>query len=123
DVESIPEKVLRKIRKADILIALIAGNNANVIFEAAYRLAIERNLVLVVDSPQDLPLYLRSFGRLEWKQEEVIKRIDSIAADTLPVLSDFAVEIPQVLKADIDLNDTALQTQMRNALWEIEERY
>jgi hypothetical protein len=122
-MDEIPEQALRQIHKADILIALIAGPNPNVIYEVAYRRALHGKLILLVDSPDDLPLYLKTLAHLSWKQENVLKRIDRIANDDLPDLSAFAVAIPNDLKEAIDIHDGELQRGLEEALKDIESQF
>ncbi len=122
-MDDISDLALRQIQNADILIALVTESNLNVIYEVAYRRAKDRTVVLVVDSPDYLPLYLKGLGRQNWKQDEVLQRIDKMANDHLPDLPDFAVGIPNDLKTDIDRFDGELEKGLQDALQEIEAEF
>jgi len=122
-MDEIPERTLQQIETADILIALVAERNPNVIYEVAYRRARDRTVVLVVDSADNLPLYLKSLAHQNWKQDEVMERINQIANDSFRELSDFSVGIPDDLKRAIDIYDSELQTGLEEALQEIEAAF
>ncbi|HMH53342.1 MAG TPA: hypothetical protein VK548_24115 [Candidatus Acidoferrum sp.] len=122
-MDDIPEKALQQIDSADVLIALVAENNPNVIYEVAYRRARDRTVVLVVDSADDLPLYVRSLAYQSWKQDEVLKRIDTIAGDNGREVRDFNMGIPDDLKKAIDENDGVLQEGLEAALFEVEKNF
>ena len=77
---------------------------------------------VVADSTDILPLYVQSLGRLDWKQKEVVDRIDHIAKDTVPELSTFKDRIPEDLKLIIDNHDTPLIGKLQDALQEIERK-
>jgi len=120
-IDSLPKHGLQQIQSADILVALMAEKpNPNVIYEVAYRATLERKLILVVDSSEALPLYLDSWVRHPWKQEKILARIDSIAEDSSPPLSDFGAPIPDTLKCDIDQYDKELRASLQDALEEFE---
>ena len=124
-MDDIPDRALRQIQNADILIALVTEPNPNVIYEVAYRRAKDRAVVLVVDSINDLPLYLKSLAYHSWKQDDVLRRIDKIANDPagLPHLPDFAVGIPNDLKETIDIHDGVLERGLQEALQDIESKF
>ena len=122
-MDNIPEKALQQIEAADILIALVVEPNPNVIYEVATRRAGELPVVLVVDSPDNLPLYVQSLGRQNWKQDDVLARIDVIANDIGRELNDFTVGIPDDLKKAIDTYDGELQEGLEAALQEIEAKF
>jgi hypothetical protein len=119
-MDDIPENALQQIETADILIALIVERNPNVIYEVAYRRARDGTVVLVVDSADNLPLYLKSLAHQSWKQDEILARINQIANDEFRELSDFTVGIPDDLKKAIDVYDGELQKGLEEALQEIE---
>jgi hypothetical protein len=119
-MDDIPEKALKQIEAADIVIALVVEPNPNVIYEVAYRRALDGTVVLVVDNTDNLPLYLQSVGFQSWKQDKVLERINQIANDSFRELSDFAVGIPDDLKRAIDIYDGELQKGLEEALQEIE---
>jgi hypothetical protein len=122
-MDDIPEKALQQIETADILIALVVERNPNVIYEIAYRQARDRSVgVLVVDSADNLPLYLKSLAYQSWKQDEVLALIDKIASDPSRDLNDFTVGIPDELKKFIDFYDGELQKGLERALQEIEAK-
>jgi hypothetical protein len=122
-MDDIPEKALQQIEAADILIAVVVERNPNVIYEVAYRRARDRTVVLVVDSADNLPLYLTSLAYQTWKQAEVLERINQIANDSFRELSDFSVGIPDDLKRAIDIYDGELQKGLNDALQEIEAKF
>lgn len=119
----ISDIALKQIESADIVIALMVQPNANVIYEVAHRKALDRTVVLVVDSNTNLPLYLNGLAYQNWKQGEVVDRITQIANDSFPKLPDFGVEIPDALREAIDQNDSALQQGLEKALKEIEAKF
>jgi hypothetical protein len=124
-MDEIPDRALRQIQNADILIALVNEPNPNVIYEVAYRRAKDRAVVLVVDSVNNLPLYLKSLAHHSWKQDDILNRIDKIASDPagLPNLPDFAVGIPNDLKETIDIHDGELGRGLQEALQDIESKF
>lgn len=121
--DNIPPWALDRIQTADIVIALVAGTNASVIYELAYRRTRGGELILVVDEEKNLPFYERLTGRCSWTQDQVLARIERIAADSIPDLSDFSAGIPDDLKTEIDRNDTKLAQDLQNALQAIESRF
>ncbi|MBF0551990.1 MAG: hypothetical protein HQK60_15835 [Deltaproteobacteria bacterium] len=122
-MDHIPDNALQQIETADILIAVVIGQNLNVIYEVAHRRAREGTVVLVVDSDSNLPLYLRPLAHQNWKQEEVLDRIDRIATDKGRGVSDFTMGIPDDLKATIDTFDSELQMGLQRALQQIEAQF
>ena len=122
-IDEIPDKVLQQIYQADILIALIAEHNPNVIYEVAYRRYLERKFILVVASPEELPLYLQGYAHSDWKQASILERIDKIAMDKFPVLGDFKADIPEALREQIDDDDHKLQAELQDALNAIERQF
>src|SRR5215467_14060641 len=124
-IDDIPDRALRQIQNADIVIALVNEPNPNVIYEVAYRRAKDRVVVLVVDSVDNLPLYLKSLAHHSWKQDDILNRIDKIASDPagLPNLPDFAVGIPNDLKETIDIHDGELEKGLQEALQDIESKF
>jgi hypothetical protein len=122
-MDNIPDRALRQIQNADILIALVTELNPNVIYEVAFRRTKDRTVILVVDSPDYLPIYVKSLAHHSWKQDEVLQRVDRIAKDTLPDLPDFSVGIPNDLKEAIDRYDGALEKGLQQALQEIESTF
>ncbi len=118
--DEIPERALRQICGADIVIALAIDTNPNVIYEVAYRRSVERKLILVVETPDNLPIYLRSWAYHQWREDHVVDRINRIASDDFPDLPDFDAEIPHDLRDAIDKYDVELQNGLQMALQEIE---
>ncbi len=59
----------------------------------------------------------------DWKQDEVLKQIDSIAGSDYPPLADFEVDIPGALKDVIDAKDDGLIKNLQLALQEIEQDF
>jgi hypothetical protein len=127
-MDDIPEKVLQQIDTADVLIALVVERNPTVIYELAYRQARDRavrdrTIILVVDSVDNLPLYVKSWAYQSWKRDEVLERIDQIAKDSFRELIDFSVGIPDDLKRAIDIYDGELQRGLEDSLREIEAKF
>jgi hypothetical protein len=120
-MDDIPDRALQQIEAADVLIALFTEHNPNVIYEVAYRRTRDRTVVLVVDEVEVLPLYVNSLGRQIWRQAEVLARIDMIAKDLGRDLPSFDVAIPEDLKKVIDDSDSALNSGLQDALFEIEK--
>jgi hypothetical protein len=121
--EKIPPWALDRIQTADIVVALVAGSNASVIYELAYRRTRGGELILVVDEEKNLPFYERLTGRCSWVQHDVLARIEKIAEDSIPDLPDFSAGIPDTLKTEIDRNDAKLAQDLQNALQAIESRF
>jgi len=121
-MDEIPDKALKQIAAADIVIALVAEHNPNVIYEVAFRRTRDRTVLLVVDSADNLPVYLTSVAHQNWRQDKVLARIDTMATDrdSLPRLPDFNVGIPAELKDTIDAFDVELIHGLEAALREIE---
>ena len=122
-MDQIPENALKQIYNADILIALLSERNFTVSYELGYRRARERNVILMVDSNDDLPIYEKAYGYQEWKQDEVLEEIDHIASKDFPPLPDFQVDIPPSLKEVIDARDDELINSLQLALQEIESKF
>ena len=62
----------------------------------------------------------------DWRQDEVLKQIDSIAGNDFPPLADFEVDIPGALKDVIDAKDNELINELaigsprdRTRLWRV----
>jgi hypothetical protein len=130
----IPDQVLKRIETADIVIALLAGLNTNVIYEVAFRQALDRvafgraldrTIILLSDSPESLPVYLKSVVYHNWSQDQIMQWIDMIADDPKgePDLPDFAVGIPNPFKDIVDRYDTGLAKDLQDTLQEIEESF
>lgn len=115
--------VLDKIEKADIMIALVSEQNPNVLFELGYRRARNPTVILVVGSPENLPIYESDVAYQRWAQAEVLARIETIANDSYPLLPDFTVGIDESLRQVIDANDAVLVQDLQNALQEIEKKF
>ena len=122
-MDRIPERALERIRSADILIALLSEQNQAVAYELGYRRARERTVILMVDSQDDLPVYEKAVAYQDWRQDDVLKAIDSIAGSDFPPLADFEVDIPDALKAAIDAKDDGLIQNLQLALQEIEQGF
>lgn len=125
--KEVPERVLKQIENADIVIALLIENHPTVIYELAFRLSrsVDGPVILIADSPNNLPLYVKSLGRQSWTQVKVLQQIDRIAKDDplINPLPDFAVGIPEDLRKAIDNYDTNLQVGLEQALLEIETSF
>ena len=120
----IPRQALLKIYKADILIALLSERNPTVTYELGYRRAHEETpVILMVDSKEDLPVYESAVAYQEWRQDDVLAQIDSIAGNDFPPLDDFKIDIPGALKDVIDAKDDGLITSLQLALQEIENTF
>ncbi len=123
-MDRIPERALERIRSADILIALLSEQNQAVMYELGYRRARERTVILMVDSKDDVrPVYEKSVAYQDWRQDEVLKEIDSIAGSDFPPLAEFEVDIPDALKAAVDAKDDGLIQNLQLALQEIEQEF
>ncbi|MDT5344945.1 MAG: hypothetical protein QOE52_4129 [Mycobacterium sp.] len=115
---------LERIRSADILIALLSERNQTVAYELGYyRRGRERTVILMVDTQDDvLPVYEKLFAHQEWRQDDVLKEIDSVAGkDFIPL--DWDVDIPVGLKEVIDARDHELIKNLTAALQEIEQNF
>ena len=121
--DEIPRKALEQIRNADIVIALLSGQNQTVTYELGYRRAREAPVILMVGSDDDLPDYEKPVAYLDWRQHEVLNEIDSLASSDFPPLGDFEVDIPDALKDVIDAKDDGLINGLQLALQEIEYHF
>jgi hypothetical protein len=118
----IPDRALEPIRSADILIALLSERNQSVMYELGYRRAHERTVILMVDSQDDVrPIYEKFKAYQDWRQDDVLKEIDSMAGHSFPPLANFEVNTPESLKAVIDARDHQLVSNLQLALQEIED--
>lgn len=122
-MDNIPQKALMQIYNADILIVLLSERNLTVAYELGYRRARERNVILMVDSQDDVPIYEAAVAHQSWKQDEVLAQIDDIAGRDFPKLADFQVDIPGALKDVIDARDDGLIKGLQLALQEIENNF
>jgi hypothetical protein len=126
-MDEIPTIALEKIYKADILIVLLSGRNPTVTYELGYRRAIAREsktpVILIGDSKDDLPVYESAVAYQSWKQDDVLRHIDSIAGRDFPRLDDFQVDIPGELRDVIDAFDGELINGLQVALQEIESKF
>ena len=112
-MDEIPRIALEQICRADILIALLSERNQTVAYELGYRRAREQTpVILIVDSKDDLPVYESAVAYQGWKQDDVLKQIDSIAGSDFPPLADFEVDIPGDLKDVIDAIDDGLVNEL-----------
>jgi hypothetical protein len=59
----------------------------------------------------------------DWRQDAVLKQIESIAGSDFPLLPDFKVDIPGGLKDVIDAKDDGLVKNLQLALQEIEQDF
>lgn len=118
---TVPQIALERIGSADILIALLSEPNQAVAYELGYGRARERTVILMVDSGDDVvPVYESATAYLEWRQDDVLRHIDSIAGMDFPPLDDFYVRVPSALKEVIDARDHQLIQNLELALQEIE---
>lgn len=120
-IKDIPSQALSQINEADILIALLSERNFTVTYELGYRRGRDRTpVILIVDSPDDIPVYESAVAYQEWRQDEVLEEIDRIARNDFPKLVDYQGEIPPSLKEVIDAKDEGLVNSLRVTLQEIE---
>ena len=124
-MDQIPKNALLQIYNAGILIALLSERNLTVAYELGYRRARESEtpVILMVDSKDDLPVYESAVAYQDWRQDDVLGQIDSIAGRDFPPLDDFQVDIPGALKDVIDAKDDGLINGLQLALQEIESKF
>ncbi len=79
-------------------------------------------MILIGDSKDDLPVYESAVAYQSWKQDDVLRHIDSIAGRDFPRLDDFQVDIPGDLRDVIDAFDGELVNGLQVALQEIESK-
>lgn len=58
---SILDRILNQISKADIIIADMTGKNANVFFEVGYAKALDKKIILLTSSVDDIPFDLQHY--------------------------------------------------------------
>lgn len=47
----ITQEILKKLKRADLVIADLSGNNSNVLFELGYRVALDKPFICITDNP------------------------------------------------------------------------
>jgi len=124
-MDEIPKKALEQIRSADILIAGLYEPNQTVAYELGYRRAglRGRTVILMANSQDDVPVYEKAVAYQDWRQDDVLKEIDSIAGRNFPPLASFKVDIPGGLKDVIDAKDDGLMMALQLSLQEIEQDF
>lgn len=125
DIGSIPEQALKVIYEADILVALINENNANVIYELAVRNLLKGTLVLLVEGdPEEegfLPIYLKTMGYIRYDSEtrdEMRQCLDQLAVAAAPL--SFNTPIPEPLAEAVEERDRGIREHLRDAFSKIE---
>ena len=61
---SILDRILNQISKADVVIADMSGRNPNVFFEVGYAKALDKKLILLTSSVEDIPFDLKHYTHI-----------------------------------------------------------
>lgn len=118
-----PERALKEIAEADVLIGIVSHDSANVVFELATRHLLRDGLVLLVDGhPERLPIYFEGMIRIDYskfRSTVVDQQIRRLASEDTTL--DFRDPVPEPLKRAVDQHERELVAEIANALKEIEE--
>ena len=80
--ESILERVYNQISKAEVIISDMTGRNPNVFYETGYAHALDKRVILLTQSAEDIPFDLKHYshivyeGRITTLKQELTKRIE-----------------------------------------------
>lgn len=80
--ESILERIYNQIVKADIIIADLSNKNPNVFYETGYAHALNKKVILLTQSSNDIPFDLKHYphiiyeGKISLLKDELIKRLN-----------------------------------------------
>lgn len=118
-----PERALKEIAEADVLIGVVSHDSTNVIFELATRHLLRDGLILLLDgSPHLLPIYFEGMIRIDYGQFRspvVDQVVRLLAAEGSPL--DFRDSPPRALTKEIDTHEVELKGELKNALRDFEE--
>lgn len=79
------EKVYNQIKSAHFIVADMSGQNANVFYEVGYAHALDKDVILLTQNAEDIPIDLKKYlhivyesGRIKKLQSDLIKRITTM---------------------------------------------
>lgn len=107
--ETILQRIINQIAKADIIVSDMTGKNPNVFYETGYAHALEKRVILLTQRTEDIPFDLKHHphivynGRITDLKPELIRRItfalshpSTSSGQYLPPLQMFLRNIPLV---------------------------
>jgi nucleoside 2-deoxyribosyltransferase len=79
--ENMLERIYNQINKADIIVADLTGKNANVFYETGYAHALNKKVILLTKSADDIPFDLKHYSHIIYSniinlKEELKKRVE-----------------------------------------------
>jgi hypothetical protein len=97
-VENILERVYNQISKADVIVAEMTGRNANVFYETGYAHALNKRVILLTQTVEDIPFDLKHYPHIVYG--------DSITTlkSQLEARIKWCVDNPQRPLASVDLD-------------------
>ena len=78
-VGTVLEEMGRSIDQADLVIAVVTGKNANVLFELGITIALAKPCVLLASSVSDVPDFLRHLPHVVYRDDPEVARNGLIA--------------------------------------------
>ncbi|MFR7589812.1 MAG: hypothetical protein ACLUVC_00065 [Longibaculum sp.] len=119
---SIPSDVIKSVYEADLCIANLTGNNANVMYELALRHAAGKHVIIITDNISSLPFDINVQRAIEYKNDmqgalelkkELISKIeyinehpDEISNPIYDNLQKIVIKDSDVPDVSVDFNDT-----------------
>lgn len=120
-LNQISQDVMARIKDADILIALVNLNNANVTCEVRARREYNLPVILIGKWPE-APAYEKDFARIElWNNQTILDQIETLVKSDCE-LDGFDIGIPEPLRSAIDTHDGKLSAALAKALKEAEKK-
>lgn len=86
--DSILERVLNQITKADVLIADMTGKNPNVYYEVGYAHALNKPVLLITQSIDDIPFDLKHRPHTPYRVDAIAKLKDTLRPKITAALND-----------------------------------
>ncbi len=74
---SILDRIFNQIVKADVIVADMTGRNPNVFFEVGYAKALDKKLILLTSSADDIPFDLKHYTHVEYNNS-IVKLKESL---------------------------------------------
>lgn len=107
--EKILDRIYNQINKADIVIADMTGRNPNVFYETGYAHALNKRVILLTQSADDIPFDLKHYhhivyeGKIVKLKEELVRRISWMKSH--PSIK----SLPNDAEIDLFINGTKLE--------------
>jgi hypothetical protein len=125
-IGAIPIEGIRKIERADILVALITEVNPNIVYELAIRNMLRPGTILIVRDRGLLPIYTEGFAHIDYNDERdspVYAAMAMIKADLTETLAWDRLssdDIPDSLRTIIETSDQRMVFELQCALEQLE---